>query len=601
MSSSNRSMVIRQDGTLWAWGDNGFGALGLGTGSGTVTVPTQVGTDINWARVSGGLNHTVAIKSDGSLWSWGRNSVGQLGRGAGLPDTYTPTRVGTDVDWKEVSCCEDSVLALKQDGSLWAWGDNYYGQLGLGDTTHRYTPTRVGIDTDWRLVAAGNMHVAAIKVDGSLWAWGDNRNGGLGVGDTTDRSTPTRVGSDTDWKQVNCGNRFTVAIKNDGSLWAWGVNNAGQLGLGDTTDRSVPTRVGTDTDWKYVDCGGAFVVAIKNDGSLWAWGANNGGQLGLGDTTNRLVPTRVGSDTDWERVVAGPAYCLAIKSDGTLWAWGNNYYGQLGTNDTTNRSSPVQITFDNPRLLINTSDPFLGVLLKYLFQDGNQIKRWDSSTSGWVVVGQAPVTEAMFDSSGMTSLAALGSAAYSLLENSTFSLLIWSKDPQIVPTVAMRAVPTRRIVFPNNDIDISSVGGINSVSLTAVQQGAGIVRVIVSVDSGITWKTWDSTTQSWVAIDPSDLNAVKNFGMTPTVVNERTRSDWDSLVAGSRNIRFAFYLEQSSSADEASADELVANVDIQGVWWSAIPGVDYLYGYPHQNVLRVKLLASGDYKINYPA
>jgi hypothetical protein len=197
-------------------------------------------------------------------------------------------------NWSSVSAgnCWHTI-AIKTDGTLWVWGDNFYGQLGLGDTTNRYTPTKVGTDTNWAYVSAGCANTIAIKTDGTLWAWGWNYTGQLGLGDTTNRYTPTQVGSDTNWAYVSAGDSHTVAIKKDGTLWAWGDNFYGQLGLGDTTDRYTPTLVGSDTNWAYVSAGLYHTIAIKTNGTLWAWGRNNFGQLGLGDTTNRYSPTLV--------------------------------------------------------------------------------------------------------------------------------------------------------------------------------------------------------------------------------------------------------------------------------------------------------------------
>jgi len=286
-AGANHTVAIKTDGSLWAWGDNRYGQLGDGTWSSigeTINSPTRVGTDNNWASISAGFNNrTVAIKTDGSLWAWGANLVGS-------GSIATPTRVGTDNNWASVSTGSNHTVAMKTDGSLWAWGDNSFGQLGLGDTTYRNTPTRVGTDNNWASVFARWNSTFAMKTDGSLWAWGSNSSGQLGLGDTTDRNTPTRVGTDNNWASISAGR----AIKTDGSLWAWGHNGYSQLGLGDTTDRNTPTRVGTDSNWEIVFAGGSYTMAIKTDGSLWAWGGNNSGELGLGDSSGgEYVPTQV--------------------------------------------------------------------------------------------------------------------------------------------------------------------------------------------------------------------------------------------------------------------------------------------------------------------
>ena len=189
-------------------------------------------------------------------------------------------------------------------------------------------------------IAAGVDHTVAIKKDGSLWAWGKNDNGQLGDGTTNEKDVSVQIGSDTNWDFISAGGSHTVAIKTDGSLWAWGNNNDGQLGDDTQENRNVPVRIGFDADWAFVSAGGNHTLAIKTDGSLWAWGNNSFGQLGDGtsggvlstgynQSANKNAPVRIGLDTDWASVSAGmdlmyavTPHTVAIKTDGSLWAWG---------------------------------------------------------------------------------------------------------------------------------------------------------------------------------------------------------------------------------------------------------------------------------------
>ncbi len=234
--------------------------------------------------------------------------------------------------WMALGCGDASAFALSKTGTLWAWGDNSSAQLGFGvsDTDAHSSPAQVGGDAGWTAVASGATHTVALKSDGTLWAWGGDTDGQLGVGDITSQPVPTLVGLDSDWAAVSCGDYYTLALKTDGTLWAWGDNGNGQLGVGDTTVRQSPTQVGTSADWAAISCGHSHALALMKDGSLWAWGYNGNGQLGLGDTDQRDAPVQVGTAMDWAAVAAGNDFSLAVKQDGTLWAWGYNGNGQLG-------------------------------------------------------------------------------------------------------------------------------------------------------------------------------------------------------------------------------------------------------------------------------
>jgi len=339
---------------LWAWGMSFYGELGLGATQSSAVLPTRVGSDNNWVSIAAGWDYSVAIKSDGSLWAWGFNNNGHLGLGSAQINKNIPTRVGSDNNWKSVSAGYFGTLAIKTDGSLWGWGNNENYILGLGDIGNPiYTPTRVGTDNNWKSVVTGYYNTLAIKTDGSLWGWGNNQYEQLVQGDTTPRDTPVRIGTDNNWASVSVcdGQSFVgvmLAIKTDGSLWVWGNNQSGTLGFNDYVNRSTPTRVGSDNDWASVSAGWGHSVAIKTNGQLWAWGENHNGQLGLGDIGPRRVPTRVGVNSNWAKVTAKFFQTLAIRTDGSLWAWGYGNYGVLGlVGDFADKTTPTHVGTDN--------------------------------------------------------------------------------------------------------------------------------------------------------------------------------------------------------------------------------------------------------------
>jgi alpha-tubulin suppressor-like RCC1 family protein len=282
--------------------------------------------------VAGGYLHSLALQDDGSLWAWGGNDFGQLGDGTNTHQSV-PTFIGTD--YSAIAVGHYHSLAVKTDGSLWAFGNNSSGQLGDGTSASRQVPTFIG--NGYSSIAGGHFHSLALKSDGSLWAWGDNAFGQLGDGTTTNRLAPTLIG--TGYSDIVAGHNHSAALKADGSLWAWGDNSSGQLGDGTTTDRLVPTLIGTG----YSAIAGSYyhTLALKADGSLWAWGDNGFGQVGDGTTTDRLVPTLIG--TGYSGIAGGYYHTLALKGDSSLWAWGSNFHGELGDGTTTRRLLPTLI------------------------------------------------------------------------------------------------------------------------------------------------------------------------------------------------------------------------------------------------------------------
>ena len=341
---------IRRDlfssGGLWTIGRNSYGMLG-DNGTSHKSSPVQIyGEGTNWKSVAAGNLHSAAIKTDGTLWLWGHNTDGQLGDNS-ITSRSSPVQIyGGGTNWKSVSGGYYHTAAIKNDGTLWTWGYNAYGQLGDNSITSMSSPVQIyGGDTNWKHISCGRNHAAAIKTDGTLWTWGRNNDGQLGDNSRTSRSSPVQIyGGGANWKLLSCGHYYIAAIKDDGTVWAWGQNSNGQLGDNSITHRSSPVQTTAGgTNWKHISCGRYHSAAIKTDGTLWTWGHNLDGQLGDNSITNRSSPIQnVAGGTNWKLINCGGYHSAAIKTDGTLWAWGQNFYGQLGDNSTTHRSSPVQ-------------------------------------------------------------------------------------------------------------------------------------------------------------------------------------------------------------------------------------------------------------------
>jgi alpha-tubulin suppressor-like RCC1 family protein len=340
---SNFSAAVQSDNTLRTWGDNTRGQLGNGsTGGATVTVPTRVGAAISWRSVATGSDFAVAIAIDGTMWSWGDNAGGRLGRVTG--SAALPGQVAAGTAWSTVSAGADFVIAIRSDSTLWSWGSNNSGQLGTGTTAGSDTPVQIGTDANWSMVSAGGNFVVAIRSDSTLWAWGGRAFGLAAASPVIGSSSPVRIGADTDWSMAVAGSDFVLAIKNDGTLWSWGSNASGQLGNGASTgNTSSPGQIAGGTTWSRAAAGGGFGLAIASDGALWSWGNNTSGQLGNGSTVDSNTPGRVPTNATWSVIAAGAAFSLAVASDGTLWTWGDNTTGQLGNGSLVNTSSPGQI------------------------------------------------------------------------------------------------------------------------------------------------------------------------------------------------------------------------------------------------------------------
>jgi alpha-tubulin suppressor-like RCC1 family protein len=423
------TLATKTNGTIWAWGFNQFGQLGLSDLTNRLS-PVQIGSLSNWAifagsslgsfainsenvlyvmgqgmnlcqnttntthytptrvgwgdytdwdKVSTGTLHTIALRSNGDMWAWGSNSFGQLGTSATNSDGFSPIQVGGSGVWKQIAVGTYHSVAVQSDGTLWSWGGNSNGQLGVSDSTHRYSPVQVGTLSDWSKVGAGEIHTVATKTNGTLWSWGSNTFGALGTSNLTSYYSPTQIGILNEWNDIDVGRYSNLATKTNGTLWSWGYNVHGQLGLSDTASRSSPVQVGTLSNWSKISCGWYTSFGITNDDTMWGWGAISFSQLGVTKYTNNSFPVKISntqvknlhssqynmyaldkfsgtiiqtSDEDiplidstvsWNKFSTGASHFVGIKTDGTAWSIGHNAFGQLGLSDITYRRSLTQI------------------------------------------------------------------------------------------------------------------------------------------------------------------------------------------------------------------------------------------------------------------
>ena len=260
------TLAIKTDGTLWAWGRNDLYQLGLGN---TISrsSPVQVGAGTTWLNVTAGYGKSLATTTDGKLYAWGRNYYGELGLNTQGGYKSVPTQVGALTNWVSVICKDTSTYAIKSDGTLWAWGKNSVGQLGDNTSISRSSPVQVGLLNTWLNVGAGEYGgAAATQTNGKLFTWGYNSSGSMGRGAFSNNSSPVQVGTDTNWSQVAYNFDTVAATKTTGTLWTWGYNNKGQLGQNNLIYRSSPTQVGTNTGWLKVSVSNKYnIIGILGD------------------------------------------------------------------------------------------------------------------------------------------------------------------------------------------------------------------------------------------------------------------------------------------------------------------------------------------------
>lgn len=331
------SAYVKSDGTLWVMG---YGAGDGSFGTGGIYSARAIAIDTNVVKVTTGGTQLLYLKADGTLWGAGRQVAGELGMGgaaAGAAQLWK-AQLASDV----VSMGAGSLFSvyLKSNGELWSSGRNASGQLGDGSTTARVDFSLMA--TDVAAVSTGGAHTLFIKNDGTLWGVGSNFSGALGDGTFTDRLTPILMASNVASCAASQSGGHSLYIKTDGTLWGVGNNAQGQLGDGTTTNRNSAVQMASEVSRVFAGGGGSFF--LKQDGTLWATGRNDYGQTGNREATNLLIPAQVMSGVN--RVAPGDMHTLFIRTDGTLLSVGRNTYGQLGNGVTTYRPTPLLITKD---------------------------------------------------------------------------------------------------------------------------------------------------------------------------------------------------------------------------------------------------------------
>ena len=361
------SVALLADGTVKTWGFNGYGQLGDNSTLLSLTpvsaTTTSVSTDVppvtttvplsGVIAISAGLNHSLALKSNGSVLSWGQNASGQLGINS-IVDARQATAISTLAGRSitAITSGHNHNLALRSDGAVYAWGVNESGQLGDGKTKNLLIPTQIAALSNMVALAAGARHSLALRNDGTVWAWGANNAGQLGDATTTARLAPVQVSGLSGVLAIAANGEHSLALRNDGTVWAWGNNGVGQLGDGTTSNRSTPRLVGKLVGAVAISAGTSHSAALLSSGEALTWGGNWQGQLGDGSQTRRFSPnpapiapvdTVLAAPSPFPGISAGDSHTLAVDRLGIAYGWGGNEFGQVGDGSTVQRNKPVAV------------------------------------------------------------------------------------------------------------------------------------------------------------------------------------------------------------------------------------------------------------------
>jgi alpha-tubulin suppressor-like RCC1 family protein len=495
-------VALKNDYTIWSWGDNTYSELGDGT---TInrSSPVQIGTS-SWSQISAGGTHTAAIKTDSSLYTWGLNSSGQLG----LNNTYSGSY------WTQISEGPVHTLAIRNDGALFAWGQNDQGQLGLSDTTNRSSPTQIGTSS-WTSIDTGDSHSVAIRSDGKLFAWGSNLFGQLG-----NNPTPINV----TWSKISvCAfSSHVVAIKSNGTLWAWGANAQGQLGDSTVVLKSSPVQIGTLTTWIDVAAGLQHSLGILNNNVLYAWGYNANGQLGDLTVLTRSSPIVVGYN--FKKVFAGDSISAALDINNYLYMWGYNVNGAVGDYTNISRSSPIQIG-NSSWSMVSISNHVLAL------KPDNTLYTWGLNTNGQLGLGDSTVSRSSPTQIGTSSWSAVSAGGtHSVAIRSDNSLFTWGSN--LYGQLGLSDVADR-----NSPVQVGTVTPSNVYSVL-FPGGTGTALRYLNTSINITQSTpW--TVEAWVNPNVYPIQGSYDPITNPTG-NQYSNPIWNVSQVNSDTRQFLF-------------------------------------------------------------
>ena len=473
--------------------------------------------------ISAGGEHTLALKHDGTVWAWGAGADGQIGDGRNVR-RVNPTQTINLTDVIAVSAGDEHSFAIKKDGIVWAWGCNASGRLGDGTTTDRNTPVQVTGLSDVIAISGGGGHSLALKKDSTVWTWGMNSSGQLGDGATTNRNTPVQVTGLSDVIAISGGGAHSLALKKDGTVWAWGYNGDGQLGDGTTTDRNIPVQVTGLSDVIAISGGDGHSLALKKNGTVWAWGYNFYGQLGDGTTIDKNIPVQVAGLDNVITFFAGFHHSLAVKKDGTFWVCGENRYGRLGDGTTTNRSTPVQVL--NLTGITSVSG---GRAHSVAIKDDGSVWSWGYGLYGRLGSGN--------EQNRSTPGRVKNNDGTDFYLDVPIKFISLNKSETSIPTIPVGSSETLNVIFNPTNTTFKDINWTSSAPTIASVDENGRVTAKAAGKTTITAKTADGLLSASCVVTVYIPTTVTEVAVTPSSVNVARggSKEFTAVVSGTSN------------------------------------------------------------------
>ncbi|HVR83498.1 MAG TPA: RCC1 repeat-containing protein, partial [Planctomycetota bacterium] len=486
-AGSEHSLALQNDGTVWAWGKNDQGQLGQGsTAPPTTALPIQVPGLSDVVAISAGQNHNLALKNDGTVWAWGDNSSGQIGNGSiSSTPVATPFQIPGLAGVREITAGNLHGLALLSDGTVWSWGDNTLGQLGQGtsSTSPVSTPAEVMNLTSVIDLSAGASQSMAIRKDGSVWVWGNNGSGQLGIaGGAAVLTQATQVPSLSSAIGIAAAASTCYAVRNDGSALSWGYNGNGECGLGtQSLVVGTPTVIPGLSSVSAMAGGWAQALALQDDGTVQSWGQDVWGQLGNGLGVNYDLPIEVPNLTSVIAVAPSFTHTVALRGDGSIWTWGDNSNGQLGNGAVTPNSTSTPFMVPG---LAGMTAVCASQYNSYAVRNDGTIWAWGGNSNGELGQGSgsAPVPSPVQVQglTGVFTAVAAGSAHVIALRSDG---TVWGWGANSGGLLGLGSASPATVYIP---VQVPGLTGITTIK-------AGILHTLALKNDGTVWAWGDNT------------------------------------------------------------------------------------------------------------